>query len=557
MKLNVTKKELLNTLNQLADLSEFAGENQFKVRAYRNAVNALRYINDDFEKIIETNELLKVKGIGKGIFATIKEIFENGYSSELLSLKEKAPEGIDDLLQIRGLGIKKLILLNKELQVENLDDLTEVIESGKLSEIKGFGEKSIEKIKTEINRIITTKHLLLLDEAFEVADSLKKEIESFPGVIKVELTGQLRRILEIISRIDLLVLVNENSKKECLDNLRDSFIIAEENIRDEVTVLRISAEKEREIYLHIVTREEEFTKENFLLTGSEYFISKFADLSNNFKSEDEIFSANKIRFVAPEMREEETENILKRDSSPSDLDFPGMKAMLHFHTVYSDGANSLEEMVLSGKENGFEYFAVCDHSKSAFYANGLTEERLIEQHDEITALREKLGVEIFHGIESDILKDGSLDYSDEILAGFDFIIASVHSNFNLSEEEMTARIIKAIESPFSNAIGHPTGRLLLRRDGYKLNIRKILDACAANNTAIEINANPHRLDLDWRNYDYAREKGALFTINADAHATSHIEYTKYGVMIARKGGIKKSEVINYFSLEQFNEFISR
>ncbi len=557
MKLNVTKKELLNTLNQLADLSEFAGENPFKVRAYRNAVNALRYINDDFEEMIETNELLKVKGIGKGIFATIKEIFENGYSTELISLKEKAPKGIEDLLQIRGLGIKKLILLNKELQVENIDDLTEVIESGKLNEIKGFGEKSIEKIKTEINRIITTKHLLLLDEAFEIAGSLKKKMENIPGIIKVELTGQLKRILEIISRIDLLVLVNPNSKKECIDNLKETFVIAEEKGGNEISVLRLKAAKKREIYLHIVTSEEEFTKADFILTGSEYFTSKFTDLSADFKSEKEIFSENKIHFVAPEMREEETENILLRDSSPSDLDFPGMKGMLHFHTVYSDGANSLEEMVIAGKESGFEYFAVCDHSKSAFYANGLTEERLIEQHDEIAALRKKLGVEIFHGIESDILKDGSLDYSDEILSGFDFIIASVHSNFNLPEEEMTGRIIKAIESPYSNAIGHPTGRLLLRRDGYKLNILKILDACAANNTAIEINANPHRLDLDWRNYDYAREKGALFTINADAHATSHIEYTKYGVMIARKGGIKKSEVINYLSLEKFKKFISK
>ncbi len=556
MKLNVTKKELLEILEEIAALSEFTGENQFKVRAYRNAVNALRYLKGDLENLIESGELLNVKGIGKGIFATIKEVFENGSSSELKSLRAKAPDGIEDLLKIRGLGIKKIILLHKELHVATLEDLGKVIETGELGTLKGFGAKSIDKIKLEIDRIHTTKHLLLLDEAFEIASELLSEINIIDGVLRAKSSGELRRMLEIISRIDLLVLVNHDSLKNFLSELKERFVftVVESN---EKTILKIETSNERKIFIHVVTEEKAFVFTDFQLTGSEYFVEKFKDVSRNVNSEKEIFESVGFPFVVPEMREKEVERILQFDSSPSDLNFPGMKGMLHFHTVYSDGGNSLEEMVLAGKKAGFEYFAVCDHSKTAFYANGLSEERLIKQSEEIIRLRQKLNVEIFHGIESDILKDGSLDYHDEILKSFDFIIASVHSNFNLTEEEMTSRIIRAIESPYSHAIGHLTGRLLLRREGYKLNIEKILDACAANNTAIEINANPHRLDLDWRNYAYAREKGVLFTINADAHSTTHIDYTKYGVMIAKKGGIKKSEVINYFSLERFKQFIRK
>jgi DNA polymerase (family 10) len=557
MKINITKKELLNTLEEISDLLEFTGANQFKVRAYRNAVNALRYVGDNFEELIATGDLLKVKGIGKGIFATIQEVWEEGFSSELNELKEKVPEGIEDLLHIRGLGIKKLILLSSELNIESIDDLEEAIDSGKLNKIKGFGDKSVVKIKDEIERIKTTKHLMLLDEAFEVASTLSENLLELPSVKKVEITGELRRIREVISRIDLLVLIDSEIKEESITKIfsPDSFTIVK--VESDNAMLQLIREDEKNVFINVVENESVFNKQNFILTGSQEFIADFKIDEEGFEKEEELFEKNNRLYVQPEMRESEFSSYFDKPGVASDLDFPGMKGMLHFHTVFSDGGNTLEEMVKAGMQLGMEYFAVCDHSKSAYYANGLPPDRVLLQKADICLLKSKLGVPIFQGIESDILSNGDLDYPEEILREFDFIIASVHSNFTMDEEAMTQRIIKAVESPYTNALGHPTGRILLRREGYKLNIQKVIDACAANNVAIEINANPHRLDLDWRNYFYARERGVKFTINADAHATSHIEYTKYGVMVARKGGIKKEEVINYFSVDDFIKFCNK
>ena len=557
MKINITKKELLNTLEEIADLLEFTGANQFKVRAYRNAVNALRFVGDNFDELIASGELLKVKGIGKGIFATIKEFWEEGSSSELSELKKKVPEGIDDLLNIRGLGIKKLILLSDKLNINSIEDLERAINSGTLNSIKGFGEKSIEKIRTEIERIKTTKHLFYLDEAFEIAESFKEKLLELSSVVKIELTGELRRIREVISRIDLLVLINKEINSESLNEIFSPINFVTVNIEANVALLQLSRDDGKKIYLNVVSNELIFTKLNFTLTGSKEFVNNFEIPENGISSERELFENNNRLYVPAEMRESEFSSFFNKQGVESDLDFPGMKGMLHFHTIYSDGGNTLEEMVKTGLQFGMEYFAVCDHSQSAYYANGLQPARLLLQKEEITAVKSKLGVPIFHGIESDILTNGNLDYPDEILSEFDFIIASVHSNFTLDEEAMTQRIIKAVESPYTNALGHPTGRILLRRDGYKLNIKKVIDACVSNNVAIEINANPHRLDLDWRNYCYAREKGVKFTINADAHSTSHIEYTKYGVWIARKGGIKKEEVINYFPVNEFLKFCTK
>ncbi len=557
MKINITKKELLNTLEEIADLLEFTGANQFKVRAYRNAVNALRFVGDNFDELIASGELLKVKGIGKGIFATIKEFWEEGSSSELSELKKKVPEGIDDLLNIRGLGIKKLILLSDKLNINSIEDLERAINSGTLNSIKGFGEKSIEKIRTEIERIKTTKHLFYLDEAFEIAESFKEKLLELSSVVKIELTGELRRIREVISRIDLLVLINKEINSESLNEIFSPINFVTVNIEANVALLKLSRDDGKKIYLNVVSNELIFTKLNFTLTGSKEFVNNFEIPENGISSERELFENNNRLYVPAEMRESEFSSFFNKQGVESDLDFPGMKGMLHFHTIYSDGGNTLEEMVKTGLQFGMEYFAVCDHSQSAYYANGLQPARLLLQKEEITAVKSKLGVPIFHGIESDILTNGNLDYPDEILSEFDFIIASVHSNFTLDEEAMTQRIIKAVEFPYTNALGHPTGRILLRRDGYKLNIKKVIDACVSNNVAIEINANPHRLDLDWRNYCYAREKGVKFTINADAHSISHIEYTKYGVWIARKGGIKKEEVINYFSVNEFLKFCTK
>jgi DNA polymerase (family 10) len=257
------------------------------------------------------------------------------------------------------------------------------------------------------------------------------------------------------------------------------------------------------------------------------------------------------------MREEEYFSLKEKYRKNSDLELSKMQGLLHFHTTFSDGRDTLDSMIAKAKELGFNYATVCDHSKSAFYANGLNEERILEQKKILKKFSEENHFVVLQGIESDILSNGSLDYSNEFLKNIDFVVASVHSQFNLSESEMTKRIISAIENPYTDLLGHPTGRLLLSRDSYKVDIKKIIDACASNDVAIEINSNPRRLDLDWRWIYYARNKGCKFAINADAHSTEDIIYTKFGISIARKGGIQTNEVINCMTLNEFKNFLKR
>ncbi|MDP3831590.1 MAG: PHP domain-containing protein, partial [Ignavibacteriaceae bacterium] len=364
--------------------------------------------------------------------------------------------------------------------------------------------------------------------------------------IKYEVSGEFRRHCEVISKLEYVVFASsaENVKSKLMNtyhnlNLSEDFI--------EINEFKIP------ILLHIVTSEDEFTSKLFVTTGSSQFIAiQNFEFDNNVKTEEDIFKSNKLPYHAPIFREKEyLDNscaVKKITELVEEKDFHGF---FHFHTTYSDGSNSLKEMVLGAKEKGYSYFVVCDHSKSTFYANGLTEERILLQHKEIKALSEEIKLPIFKGIEADILSNGDLDYSDDFLHNFDFVVASVHSRFNLNEDEMTKRIIRAVENPKTNLLGHPTGRLLLSRDPYQVNIKMVIEACSQNNVAIEINANPRRLDLDWRHIFYAREMGCKFSINQDAHSVDDIKYLKYGVWMAQKGGISSNEVINCYSLEEF------
>ncbi len=545
------KKELVKILNKIADLNEFLGENPFKIKAFRTGANALRSFSGELEDLISSEKPVKIKGIGKGILSVIYDFLHNSKITELEKLTEKVPEGITELFEIKGLGIKKIKLLYEELNITNLAELENALAEGKLNELKNFGEKLINQIAEEIEKIKQRKSLMLLDEAEHIADEIVQKLKSVPEIEKVQISGELRLVREIISKVEIVFLANSH-EEEIEKRLNNLFVYNKLKDSDNKIIYAISGYGEYEILLYLTKNKNEFTVLNFLLTGSENFVKDF-ELDETIEREQEIFKKNDIPYVIPEMREQAPSEI-KRENS--DLCFGEMKGMLHFHTIASDGHNTLEEMISAGKRKGFVYFAVCDHSKSAFYANGLNEERLLEQKNEIKALSEKFNdITILHGNETDILADGSLDFDNDLLASLDFVVASVHSRFNLDKEEMTRRIVKAVENPYVTVLGHPTGRLLLRRKPYEIDIRKIIDACVANGVAIEINANPWRLDLDWRNFDYAKEKGALFSINADAHSTEEIANTKYGVKIARKGGIMQSEVINYWSADKLTDFV--
>jgi DNA polymerase (family 10) len=549
------KKELINNIELFADLLEFNDANKFKVNAFRNGANIIRRIDEDIELLVESGEINNIKGIGKGISAFISEFFESGQVTELEELREDISDELLELFGVKGLGARKIRVLRDDLDIQNLDDLEAACLNNKIAELKGFGLKSQEKIMKEIARIQAAEKRLLINKAEFIAENILEKLKQIDSVISAEPTGELRRGMEIIDRIEILCRVTD--KEEFLINIGKIFAY---NEIASVTLSKISIDIDvfPEVFIYLSTED---TYADYLLrtTGSsEFLLLGFeSEIVTDSGTEEEIFKLNNKKFIIPEMREEE---YFKADSElreNSDLELSAFNGFFHFHTTYSDGMASLREMVKGAEKLGFGYFAVCDHSKSAFYANGLEERRVLQQTEEIRKTEKELGLPIFQGIESDILGDGSLDYSADFLVNFDLVVASVHSLFNLSEEEMTARIIKAVENPFTDILAHPTGRLLLSRDAYKINIKKVIDACSRNDVAIELNSNPHRLDLDWRHIYYAREQGCRFSINPDSHSVESINEIRYGIKLARKGGMRTGEVINCFSLDEFKQFINR
>ena len=549
------KKEIISLLENMSELMELNGENKFKISAFKNGANSLRQINN-LEELIERNELKNVKGIGKGILSVINEYIDEGEANDYVELKSKIPNVMIEMLQIRGMGARKIKQIYDVYAPDNLNDLIKLCQDKLIQKLKGFSEKSELSILEEIRRIKESSSKILLNRGFIIAEQVKKLLYNSKTVLQIEISGELRRVREVIEQIELICLVNDYNlfEEEATNLLLNSDLVLLN--KNENKLILLYSQKIR-VVIHYFKNKSDFVKTNFVLTSANSSLSDLS-LNNNYENEIEIFAENKMNFIIPEMREHEVfEHFGKDKIINSDLSIENFNGFFHFHTTWSDGNNTLTEMVEEANKIGFNYFALCDHSKSAYYANGLKEDRILLQHKEIDKLNKNSDLRIYKGIESDILKDGSLDYDNDILSLFEFVVASIHSNFHLDEDEMAARIIKAVENEHTDLLAHPTGRLLLRRDGYKLNIKKVIDACSQNDVAIEINANPNRLDLDWRNLFYAREKGCKFAINPDAHSLEGIHDIKYGIMIARKGGVQNSEVINCYSEGDFQKFINR
>ncbi|MGE5436255.1 MAG: helix-hairpin-helix domain-containing protein [Syntrophothermus sp.] len=546
------KTEIIILLEGIADLMEFLGENTFKVKAYRNGSEAIRKSDVDFNLICEQKKLDSLKGIGKGLQSVIYEYCENGSSTLYNQLKDEVPDGIEELLNIRGLGAKKIFFLYQNLKIKTIDELEEACLNDRLLEVKGFGEKTQQKILNEIEKFKKNKHYILLSSAINYSDDVLSKLNDIKSIRKKELSGSLRRGMEVISEIEVVVLTKDIQGLS--EELKYFYAFEQEE-----EIITIPNYYPLPVKLYLAKSESQFNLALFISTGSKEFLSKQEFVLNldNVKSENEIFESNNIPYVIPSMREQEYLEAKKEFTKNSDLNIEGYKGLLHFHTEYSDGRYSIEEMVTSARDMGCEYAFVCDHSKAAFYANGLNEERILLQSKEIKEISKKINFPIYQGIECDILKDGALDFADEVLAQLNFTVVSVHSVFTLDEREMTKRIIKAVENPYADILAHPTGRLLLYREPYKINIKKVIDACAANQVAVEINSSPNRLDLDWRNIYYAREKGCLFSINSDAHLLSELPFINYGIMMGKKGGLMKEEVINYYDLPKFKTFCNR
>lgn len=546
-------KVIAKAFKLCSQLMELHQENPFRTKAMASAsfkIEKLPYAaaSQSIESLSEQ------PGIGKSTAERIHTIVETGSFPELDALLAKTPAGVRDLLSIKGLGPKKVQVIWHDLQIESVGELLYACNENRLIEAKGFGLKTQEDIKKAIEFSKANQGLFLYAKVEKQAQQFLNILqEAFPAEQTV-VTGDFRRKAEIISALSFLTTATQEALQEAFAQNEAYSPIANEQAG-------LSYQDELGLTYQInSSTQEEFSLNLLLTTGSEAHIEKLNALGkpiNALASEEAIYADLGLAYIEPELREGGDEvQWAQEHKLPKLITFEDLKGTLHNHSTYSDGVHSLKEMATYAKDVlKLAYFGICDHSRTAVYANGLNIERLEQQWQEIDKLNEELApFKILKGIESDILGDGSLDYPEEVLQRFDFVVASVHSNLKMEEEKATERLLKAIENPYTSILGHPTGRLLLSRAGYPLDFKKIIDACAANKVVIEVNANPLRLDLDWRWHQYALEKGVLLSINPDAHRMEGLGDMQYGIHVARKGGLSADKCLNAFSLAEVEAF---
>lgn len=548
----MTNKEIANQFRALAKIMELHKENPFKIRSYQSAYMNLRKLDAPLLEMSEV-ELASMKGIGKAIAAKIRELVDTGAMQTLQKYKDITPAGVQDMLSISGFGPKKVRTVWKELEVESIGELLYAVNENRLLELKGFGEKTQEDLKTKLAYFQSSQGQFLYARAEQEAQAFVSFLQTEFPQAQVALTGAMRRAKPTLSVVEVLV------AGATIEELMA--IIGEEHTQVINQSLHINRPASYPITVYFCGKEEWGSKQ-FRYTASKEFMSAFLTTypEVDFKQiadEKAVFEKVGATYLAPALREHswtlawDTERQAQPLIQASDI-----KGVIHTHTTYSDGVNTIEEMAAYAQEQGYTYIGITDHSKSAFYANGLKEDRVLAQMqaiDELNKTYETSGFRILKGIESDILADGRLDYEEEILKQFDFVIASIHSNLRMDEQKATQRLINAIEQPYTHILGHPTGRLLLSRPAYPIDHQKVIDACAANGVAIELNANPLRLDMDYTWIPYAIEKGVLISINPDAHSCKGIHDIHYGVLAAQKGGLYAAACLNSLEAVAFLE----
>ncbi len=558
------KATVAKILEEISLLLELAGENPFKSRAYSQAARTIATLDEDLRQLVETDTLKKVKGIGTALDQKIKELVQTGKLLYYEELKASIPEGLFQLLRIPGLGPKKVKTLYDTLQISSIAELEYACKENRLIELKGFGIKTQENILKGIGQLKRYQGQYFYSEALSIARKLLESLSEIPGVSQASMAGSIRRCKEVVKDIDLVaaseqpeLVIEGFTKLSSVDQVLGAGK-TKASVRLDTGInadLRVVAPHEFPYALHHFTGSKEHNTairqlaKTKGLKVNEYGIFRGEQLIE-CADEAGLFETLGMAYIPPELREGygEIEAAIKGEL-PKLIDANDIKGIYHVHTTYSDGSNSLEEIVLACRSMGYEYVGISDHSQSAFYANGLQVERLKKQWEEIDKLNEAYpDITILKGIESDIKADGSLDYDDQTLEQLDFVIASVHSGFRMTQEEMTARLIKAMAHPAVTMLGHPTGRLLLGREGYPLDLERVLEAALRHQVAVELNASPARLDLDWRYLKKAKEMGVLIAINPDAHRIGELEDVYYGVLIARKGWLEAKDVLNAGSL---------
>lgn len=547
----MTNKDIASIFKLTAKLLELHDENVFKVKAYQSAVFNLERIEQPLATLT-LDELSSIENINKNTASKIVEITETGSFSELEKLLENTPSGVIELLEIPGIGPKKVRTIWKELNVTSKQALLEACNENKIAALKGFGEKTQQTILTGLAFLNKQEGKFLFAEVESYATSLltllQKEIPNTP----IALAGQISRKLEVIDAITIII---GSDTASSIHYQIDQLPYFKKNTEQSSPFIWRGTDTQIGIALEFkIYPCANFKKEVFINSSSIQHLKLSLGTENiyqivkntPFESEEKLYDAIGLHYIIPEAREGYREHLLIKEAPlPEVIENAHLKGVLHNHSTYSDGKNTVLEMAEACIARGYDYFGISDHSVTASYAGGLDIDRVEQQQREIDTINSSLkNFTVFKGIESDILNDGSLDYTTEILKTFDFIVASIHSNLKMDEETATNRLLKAIENPYTTFLGHATGRLLLKREGYPLNFHKIIDACAANGVIIEINANPRRLDIDWRWMDYILNKNVLLSINPDAHIITGIDDMQYGVNVARKALVPKEMVFN-------------
>jgi DNA polymerase (family 10) len=576
------KNEVISILDEIGMLLAIGGENMFRCNAYHNAARALQQLEEDLAIVVREERLREIPGIGTTLCEKITALVNTGKLPFYEELRAKYPPGLLELLRLPGLGPKKVQALYEELKIDDLVKLKSACEQDQVSALKGFGAKTQKKILDGLAFISTAGQRVRIDQALEIAEPLLAGLrKKAKGIIRMELCGSLRRRKETINDIDILVSAADAGP------IMDAFVslpgvtrvLGKGETKSSVELdrgvqegrhlviqadVRVVTEEQFPFALHYFTGSKEHNiamrarAQGFGLKLNEYELAG-AKQRVKCKEEADIFAALKLDYIPPEIRENTGEiDAAAEHKVPKLVEASDLEGTFHCHTDWSDGRDTLEDMAKAAKKLGLKYLGIADHSQNLKIANGLTPERVRKQQAEIDALNGRLkGIKVFKGTESDILVDGKLDFSDKVLESFDYVVASVHDHFNLPEPEMTARIVRAVSHPCVTMLGHATGRLLLKRDGYKVDLDAVLKTAAKHGTMIEINAHPERLDIDWVHCKRARALGVKLVINPDAHSTHELKLLPFGVDVARRGWLEKDNVFNTLSMAEVESALEK
>lgn len=579
--LEVTKDTLIDVLEEIVLLLELKGENPFKIRAYRNGAEVIRNFEEDFFQLAISGDLKGIKGIGDALQSQLHELATTGKMEFYEKLKSGFPATLFELFELQGLGAKKIKALYDKLNIDSISSLKEACESGRIAELSGFGKKTVENILKSIEARNKYTGLFTHGAIAGIAQVFLQRLQEHPNVSQAAICGSFRRGKEISHDLDFLVATKK--PKELTEFFTAFPEVIEVIAAGETKASVMVTEKGLQCDLRAVSNDQFPFAQQYFTGSKEHNISirsraRERGLSLNeygFSLIDEnsgiqlpdvfdekgIYEALGLDFVQPELRENRGEiEAAEKGTLPKLVELENLRGTFHNHTTASDGRNSLEEMAMAAYEHGLQYLGISDHSKSSFQANGLSVDRLLKQVSEISDLNikfkdEGLDMYVFSGSEVDILKDGSLDFDDEVLAQLDFVVASVHQPLNMDEQTMTQRVIAAMENPSVTMLGHSTGRLLLRRNAYPINMEKIIDCAAETGTIIELNCSTLRADMDWRWWKQAKAKGVKTSINPDAHSVDGLHNLAFGVKWARKGWLTREDVLNCLSLEDVKSYL--